>query len=216
MESIVDENQTAEVEQQQVPVAQADTIAESAAETSVETAQDTTPAPAKKRRKRRVIAQPESPVAPEGNHCPACVSGQSLEKGEGTHLLLTIEHPYDPHVPEIPREPLPKSFGKALEFAEKELSTLIKKKQDAIDVIVAADRKIPQLIDVIKALGGTPPTAVAATNAVNQGTNYPMPVQQVQAPGFDPMAQMRTAQLPDILRAGAVAETSTVTGAGWV
>lgn len=28
-----------------------------------------------------------------GDHCPACVLGQSLEKGEGTHLEGTIEYP---------------------------------------------------------------------------------------------------------------------------
>jgi|SRR5882762_662541 len=28
-----------------------------------------------------------------GDHCPACVLGQSAEKGEGTHLEGTIEHP---------------------------------------------------------------------------------------------------------------------------
>src|SRR5580698_4273917 len=26
-------------------------------------------------------------------HCPACLNGQSLEEGEGTHILATVEHP---------------------------------------------------------------------------------------------------------------------------
>ena len=39
---------------------------------------------------------PESepiPDAPEEKHCPACLAGESLEEGEGTHILGTVEHP---------------------------------------------------------------------------------------------------------------------------
>ena len=33
------------------------------------------------------------PTSPQEYHCPACSMGQSLEKGEGTHILATVEHP---------------------------------------------------------------------------------------------------------------------------
>lgn len=58
---------------------------------------------------RELKAQPPAPdtaALPPGvnlelgikGHCPACLHGQSLERGEGTHLEATFEHPTDNQV----------------------------------------------------------------------------------------------------------------------
>jgi hypothetical protein len=102
-------------------------------------------------------------------HCPACLNGQTLEKGEGTHVLATVEHPayslptttVPTPLPEPPktiqrrRKPMVKEFGKAYSRAEKLLEEALKKRSEAVKIIIACNEDIPMYVNVIKSLGGT-------------------------------------------------------------
>jgi hypothetical protein len=188
------------------------------------------PAP-KKQRKKRV---PKEPLVAD-NHCPACKMGQSLEKGEGTHVLKTIEHPYDPAppAPEKPAKrvsrPMAKELKAAGSFAEKMLPKKITEKAKLIGDLARVEAEIQEYVRVIQALGGQLPVgmnpvgqAQASNPPVfnpNQGLNYPMPdAQQTPqvAQAIDP-DNLRLGQLPDILRAqGGAVNNSELTGSGWV
>ena len=121
-----------------------------------------------------------SPDPSEPKHCPACVAGQSLEEGEGTHILATVEHPVTlpaafadaetvvavpepPAVPQKPKrtaKPMPKEFKSASSYAEKRLPQAIKEKSDHVGAVARLDAEINDLVRVIKALGGTVDTQV--------------------------------------------------------
>jgi hypothetical protein len=124
-----------------------------------------------------VAAQvPHGPQPPQENHCPACLNGQSLENGEGTHILATVEHPVavpaviqdaeaivaSPAPPTPPvkpskrqAKPKPKAFKDASSYAEKRLPQAIKEKSDHVGAVARLDAEINDLVRVIKALGGT-------------------------------------------------------------
>lgn len=122
------------------------------------------------------------PIEIQENHCPACLNGQSLEKGEGTHIIATVEHPVtlpmagkdtetDVPIPAAPApptkqakrqaKPMPKEFKTASSFAEKRLLQFIKEKADHIgeiekhsNAIKKCDAEISELVPIIRALGG--------------------------------------------------------------
>ncbi len=117
----------------------------------------------------------ESPD-PKEKRCPACVAGQSLEEGEGTHILATVEHPVaipaafadaeavisipqpQPAPQKPPKrqsKPMPKEFKSASSYAEKRLPQAIKEKSDHVGAVARLDAEINDLVRVIKALGGT-------------------------------------------------------------
>jgi len=107
-------------------------------------------------------------------HCPACLAGQSLEEGEGIHILATVEHPVTlpaafadaetvlsapvpPAAPQKPKrqaKPMPKEFKSASSYAEKRLPQAIKEKSDHVGAVARLDAEINDLVRVIKALGG--------------------------------------------------------------
>jgi hypothetical protein len=109
-------------------------------------------------------------------HCPACAMGQSLEKGEGTHVLLTVEHPIDPYriqsLPAPPQptqtqrkrstKPMPKAFKGASSYAEKRLAEALKERAEYMGRVAALNAEIPSLVQVIRALGTSniPPEAL--------------------------------------------------------
>jgi hypothetical protein len=125
-----------------------------------------------------IYGEAESPIpeALEGTekHCPACLAGQSLEEGEGTHILATVEHPVTlpaafadaetvlsvpepPAAPQKPKrqaKPMPKEFKSASSYAEKRLPQAIKEKSDHVGAVARLDAEINDLVRVIKALGG--------------------------------------------------------------
>jgi hypothetical protein len=123
-------------------------------------------------------AQSSIPDAPEEKHCPACLAGESLEEGEGTHILATIEHPVTlpaafqdaeaavvvPEPPAPPKatkrqaKPMPKEFKTASSYAEKRLPVAIKEKSEHVGAVARLDVEINDLVRVIKALGGNPDT----------------------------------------------------------
>ena len=114
------------------------------------------------------------PDVSDEKHCPACLAGQSLEEGEGTHILATIEHPVTlpaafadaetvlsvpepPAAPQKPKrqaKPMPKEFKSASSYAEKRLPQAIKEKSDHVGAVARLDAEINDLVRVIKALGG--------------------------------------------------------------
>ena len=122
------------------------------------------------------------PSEPQEYHCPACTMGQSLEKGEGTHILATVEHPVTlpaesqdteatvsvPTLPVAPTKPpkrqakpMPKEFKTASSYAEKRLLQAVKEKADHVgeiekhtNAIRKLDTEIGELVPIIRALGG--------------------------------------------------------------
>lgn len=154
----------------------------------------------------------ESPVseAPEDKekHCPACVAGQSLEEGEGTHILATVEHPVTlpaafadaesviaiPETPTPPQKPakskprkLPKQFKEAGTYAEKRVLEANRERAEHIGEIAKLQSKIKELdaeinglLPIIKALGGTvDPQAVQQQGYGNLAYQQPSYAPQV-------------------------------------
>ena len=117
-----------------------------------------------------------APDPNEPKHCPACMNGESLEEGEGTHILATVEHPVvlpaafqdadasvavvqapapPPTKPKRQSKPMPKEFKTASSYAERRLPVAIKEKADHVGAVARLDAEINDLVRVIKALGGT-------------------------------------------------------------
>lgn len=143
----------------------------------------------------------------ESNHCPACAMGQSLEKGEGTHVLATVEHPVmtDP-VPAIPiptaqpviapqtqrkrsSKPMPKAFKGASSYAEKRLAEAIKERAEYMGRVAALNAEIPSLVSVIRALG----TSVIPPEALQ---SYPMQQPTYTQPSYHVADQTPNLQNP--------------------
>jgi hypothetical protein len=111
----------------------------------------------------------ESESDKEPKHCPACLAGQSLEEGEGTHILATVEHPVtlpvefengessvvasvDPTPPVItpkpskrPSKPVPKEFKSAGTYAEKRVIQANKERSVHVGEISKHQSKIEEL-----------------------------------------------------------------------
>ena len=159
-----------------------------------------------------VYGPDESPVheSPEDKekHCPACLEGKSLEEGEGTHILATVEHPVSlpaafddakdvvaspapPQKAKRQSKPMPKEFKTASSYAEKRLPVAIKEKSDHVGAVARLDAEINDLVRVIKALGGTvDPQAVQPqgyqtyqpVSYAPQVPNLPAPYPEYQPP----------------------------------
>jgi hypothetical protein len=155
-----------------------------------------------------------SPDPSEPKHCPACLNGQSLEEGEGTHILATVEHPITlpaafqeaeasvtiatpPPVSAKPSKrqakPMPKEFKSASSYAEKRLPQAIKEKSEAVAIVAAREAEINDLMRVIKALGGAvePQTAHGYPN-----TSYNPPYTPPQLPPPYPEYQQPAPVMP--------------------
>ena len=126
-------------------------------------------------------------------HCPACLAGESLEEGEGTHILATVEHPVTlpaafqdaeatvilpapPVPPQKPpkrqSKPMPKELKTASSYAEKRLPQAIKEKADLLVEVARREAEIQELTRVIQALGGQSPVGIPS------GPTYPNPAYQ--------------------------------------
>lgn len=126
-------------------------------------------------------------------HCPACLAGESLEEGEGTHILATVEHPVTlpaafqdaeatvilpapPAPPQKPpkrqSKPMPKELKTASSYAEKRLPQAIKEKADLLVEVARREAEIQELTRVIQALGGQSPVGIPS------GPTYPNPAYQ--------------------------------------
>ena len=154
---------------------------------------------------------------PKEKHCPACTAGQSLEEGEGMHILATVEHPVTlpagfedskpqeptPIAPTAPQKPVktkaksvPKEFRSASSYAEKRLPQAIKEKSEHVAKVAQLDAEINDLVRVIKALGGSldPQTAQATTPYQPYAPqSSPLPPRY---PEYQPGAQPLQAQQP--------------------
>jgi hypothetical protein len=175
------------------------------------------------------------------NHCPACAMGQILEKGEGTHVLLTVEHPTlaDP-VPTIPTpppqptaapqpqrkrssKPMPKAFKGASSYAEKRLAEAIKERAEFMGRVAALNAEIPSLVQVIRALGTSTilPEALQSypMQMPNYGPqvqkNYPVdPMQNLPNPIDPALFQANSGPLPGLVPAAANAPMIPNTSVG--
>jgi hypothetical protein len=140
-------------------------------------------------------------LGPGIKHCPACLAGECLEEGEGTHILATVEHPVEipvafrdaedsvsvsaPSVvpqktPKRITKQMPKELKTASSYAEKRLPQAIKEKADLLVEVAKREAEIQELTRVIQALGGHNPVGVpTASNPI-----YPIP--QYQPPAYTP------------------------------
>jgi len=158
---------------------------------------------AKRKAKKEVVPEPEtvseSVVEPVESlsesgekHCPACMMGQSLEEGEGTHILATVEHPVvlpeafkeaeaSVVVSESPQRPvkvktrrLPKELKSASSYAEKRLPKAVQEKADLLIELQKREIEIQELTRVIQAIKGQVPVGVP----MNSAPTYPFPSYQ--------------------------------------
>jgi hypothetical protein len=175
----------------------------------------------------------ESPVDAGPKHCPACIMGQNLLKGEGTHLLATVEHPVEvnhtptPVAQAQPRKgrakPMPKAFKGASSYAEKRLAEALKERAEYMGRVAALNAEIPSLVQVIRALGTStiPPEAMQSypiptpnyQSIVPQG--YPTEQIPSQANNIDPaLFSANSDPLPGLVPAARNAPIITQTSAG--
>ncbi len=102
---------------------------------------------------------------PETPHCPACAQGQDIDRGEGTHVLATVEHPIPTPAKPIQtrrhkaltptRQPLPRVFGDALAAAEKAYGESIEELSYHENMTALLRARIPTLVQTIRALKNT-------------------------------------------------------------
>ena len=148
-----------------------------------------------------VYAPPTTQEPPEEKHCPVCMIGQSLSKGEGTHVLDTVEHPATlptpledpdtsvdlPLLPQKPHKPTPaergrsraskekpvaKVYKQALMIAEKEYAETVEELVYHEEMAARKKSNLPRIIQTIKALGGTiDPQAIEPQNYPNPSYN---------------------------------------------
>jgi hypothetical protein len=161
----------------------------------------------KRRRRRKKV---EVPIGPKEKHCPACLNGESLEEGEGTHVLLTVEHPYDP--PEIFKDadvsvvapppkpvkthtrPMAKELRLASSFAEKNLPKKIAEKAKLLGELARCEAEIQEYVRVIQALKGQAP--VGMPNGSYQLPYAPQMPPQPQLPPMYAEYQQPAPQMP--------------------
>ena len=131
------------------------------------------------------------------NHCPACMAGQSLEEGEGTHILATIEHPVvipdafqdaessvvspTPKPVKARSRPMPKELRTASSYAEKRLPKAVQEKADLIVELQRREAEIQELTRVIQALKGQAPVGIPNGSYQANSAAY-VPTYPQQAP----------------------------------
>ena len=158
------------------------------------------------------------PDAPEEKHCPACLAGESLEEGEGTHILGTVEHPVTlpaafadaettvavsethPAPPKHPKrqaKPMPAELKKASSYAEKRLPKAIQEKADLAVELAKRETEIQELVRVLQALGGQVPVGVPPVRMPYQ-SQLPPPYPEYQNPTVPFQAPVQGATPIDI------------------
>ena len=165
----------------------------------------------KRRRRRKKV---EILEAPKEKHCPACLNGESLEEGEGTHVLLTVEHPYDP--PEIFKDadtsvvapppkhvkthtrPMAKELRVASSFAEKNLPKKIAEKAKLLGELARCEAEIQEYVRVIQALRGQAPVGMPNGSYPPPGPPYTPPSAVPQMAPLYPAYQQPTPVMPVI------------------
>ena len=162
----------------------------------------------------------ETESTQEPKHCPACLNGQNIEKGEGTHLLLTVEHPYDPgpSVSQLTRinnspspaekgrkraskeKPVSKVYGKALSVAEKEYEEAVEELVFHDEMAARLKAKMPRLIQTIRVLGGTidPQVETAEFNRFNHVSGPQSSVNFGYTPSQQPVFNNPMKDMPEI------------------
>jgi hypothetical protein len=126
---------------------------------------------------------------PEEKHCPACLAGESLEEGEGEHILGTVEHPVTlpaafadaettvavpeppttpPKHPKRQAKPMPAELKKASSYAERRLPKAVQEKADLIVELAKRETEIQELVRVLQALGGQVPAGIPPQRASYQ------------------------------------------------
>ena len=167
------------------------------------------------------LPHPESepiPDAPEEKHCPACLAGESLEEGEGTHILGTVEHPVtlpaafadaettvavpepppaSPKHPKRQAKPMPAELKKASSYAEKRLPKAIQEKADLSVELAKRETEIQELVRVLQALGGQVPVGVPPVRMPYQ-PQLPPPYPEYQNPTVPFQATVQGATPIDI------------------
>jgi hypothetical protein len=153
------------------------------------------------------FGESEAEISPK--HCPACLNGESLEEGEGTHILATVEHPVTlpagfeeaeatvvvPVAPTLPQKPtkhkakpMPKELRTASSYAEKRLPQAIKEKADLLVEVARREAEIQELTRVIQALGGQSPVGIPNGSYQNPAYNpNTAPYTPPTAPQLPPM-----------------------------
>ena len=168
----------------------------------------------------------ESEPLPHEKHCPACLAGQSLEEGEGTHVLDTVEHPVvlpaafqdadasvvvaaPPAAPQKSKrqsKPMPKELKTASSYAEKRLPQAIKEKADLLVEVARREAEIQELTRVIQALGGQAPVGIPANGSYQNPAYQPQPIAPQMAPTYpeyaQPQPQMPVVTPPQPMRMG--------------
>ena len=92
------------------------------------------------------------------------------------------------------RKPMVKEFGKAYSRAEKLLEEALKKRSDAVKIIIACNEDIPMYVNVIKSLGGTvDPQAMRSVDIRSLNGNGAIPNMTYQQPQYQPQAEQITA-----------------------
>jgi hypothetical protein len=169
----------------------------------------------------------ESEPLPHEKHCPACLAGQSLEEGEGTHILDTVEHPVvlpaafqdadasvivatplvAPQKPsKRPKKPMAKQFRDASSYAQKRLPEAIKEKADLLVEVARREAEIQELTRVIQALGGQAPVGIPANGSYPNPAYQPQPIAPQMPPPYpeytQPQPQMPVVTPPQPMRMG--------------
>jgi hypothetical protein len=102
--------------------------------------------------------------------------------------------PEPPKPPKSRRKPMVKEFGKAYSRAEKLLEEALKKRSEAVKIIIACNEDIPMYVNVIKSLGGTvDPQAMRSVDIRSLNGNGAIPNMTYQQPQYQPQAEQITA-----------------------
>ena len=112
-------------------------------------------------------------------HCPACAAGLNLERGEGSHIMPSAEHPIPAPQSANPNSalhpnPMPKEFNTALVAAERRLAKAIEERAKAANAWAVLQAEIPFLERTIAVLRGHPVTLPPAA-VPNFASTFPLP-----------------------------------------
>ena len=133
-------------------------------------------------------------VAKPPSNAPLLISGPTMAV---PFIYKEEPKPTSPEPPKPPksrRKPMVKEFGKAYSRAEKLLEEALKKRSEAVKIIIACNEDIPMYVNVIKSLGGTvDPQAMRSVDIRSLNGNGAIPNMTYQQPQYQPQAEQITA-----------------------